>query len=199
MLQNKDQELIKRNARTGLVVLGIVILMVCVSFAAVPLYTLFCKVTGFGGTTRVASELPDTVLDRTVRVNFNADTAPHFPWVFDPEQRFVEIQLGAQGLASYTARNTAGIPVSGTAIFNVTPLKAGKYFHKIQCFCFDEQTLNPGQEVSMPVLFYVDPALDDDPLMDDVHTITLSYTFFPADSKALEEALEAFYNGAEIN
>jgi cytochrome c oxidase assembly protein subunit 11 len=188
------EDLTRKNLRTGLIVLAVVAIMTGMAFAAVPLYSLFCRVTGFGGTPQTADTLPETVLDRRVTVQFNADTDPHMPWDFHPEQREVEIQLGARGLTAFEAHNKAAEPVTGTAIYNVTPLKAGKYFHKIQCFCFDEQVLAPGERISMPVLFYVDPAMADDPSMDDVHTITLSYTFYRSQSKALEEGLEAFYN-----
>ncbi len=191
------EELTRKNARTGLAVIGIVVLMMGLSFAAVPLYDAFCRVTGFGGTTQTAEALPDTILKRTVTVQFNADTSRKLPWVFKPEQRSIKVKLGQRGITAFHARNRENHATVGTALYNVTPLKAGKYFHKIQCFCFDEQVLAPNQEVSMPVLFFVDPAMNDDPNMFDVHTITLSYTFFPAESKALEEALEAFYNEGE--
>ncbi len=183
-----------RNKLTGLAVLAVVAGMLALSFASVPLYNLFCRVTGFGGTTQISQSLPDVVLDRTVTVKFITDTNRSLPWDFGPDQREVEVKLGQDALISYHARNNAKEPVAGTAIYNVTPAKAGKYFHKTQCFCFGEQVLNPGQSVSMPVVFYVDPAMDNDPNMEDVTTITLSYTFFKTDSPALEKALEAFYN-----
>lgn len=189
-----DEELIRKNRKAGMYVFLAVFLMVGVSFAAVPLYDLFCRVTGFGGTTGVSEALPGTVLEREMRIQFNASTSRDMPWNFTPDMRETTIQIGARGLTAYTAHNPTREIVSGTAIYNVTPLKAGKYFHKIQCFCFDEQALNPGQEVSMPVMFYVDPAIADDPNLDDVKTITLSYTFFKADTKALDDALEGFYN-----
>lgn len=185
----------RKNALTGLIVLGVVIGMLGLSFAAVPMYSLFCRVTGFGGTTQTAQALPGQIIDRTITIKFNADISPNMPWDFHPEQREIDVKLGQRGFTAYRAVNKAGIPVTGTALYNVTPLKAGQYFHKIQCFCFDEQTLAPNENVSMPVLFYVDPSMNDDPNMNDVHTITLSYTFYPADSKALEDALEAFYDG----
>lgn len=194
MSTHQDQELVRKNARAGLIVLVVVIGMVGLSFAAVPLYSLFCQVTGFGGTTQVSESLPDTILDRTVTIQFNSDTGREMPWEFTPEERRIDVKLGQRGLTAYHARNPAGKPITGTAIYNVTPLKVGKYFHKIQCFCFDEQTLQPGEDVSMPVMFYVDPAMNDDPNMNDVKTITLSYTFFKTETKALEEALDAFYN-----
>lgn len=111
-----------------------------------------------------------------------------------PEKRSIEVKLGQKGLIAFHAKNKANTPLAGSAIYNVTPLKAGKYFHKVQCFCFDEQILQPGENVSMPVMFYIDPKMNDDPNMDDVQTITLSYTFFTSESEELEQALEDFYN-----
>lgn len=191
-------ELIAKNRRMGFIVMGIVVFMVGLSFAAVPLYDLFCRVTGFGGTTQVSQALPDQVLERKVIIKFNANTSRDMPWQFKPLEREIEVQLGQRGLTSYESYNPTSLPVTGTAIYNVTPLKAGKYFHKIQCFCFDEQLLNPHQRMDMPVMFYVDPAMNDDPNLDDVEVITLSYTFFKTESKALEEALDKFYNDGEI-
>lgn len=193
-LSSHNDELARKNARTGLAVLAFVFFMIGVSFAAVPLYDLFCRVTGFGGTPQTSEQLPNVVLDRTVTVKFNADTGRNMPWEFKPEQREVELKIGARGLTAYEAYNPLSVPVSGTALYNVTPLKAGKYFHKIQCFCFDEQVLQPRERMSMPVMFYVDPAIADDPNMDDITTITLSYTFYKYGTKELDEAQEAFYN-----
>jgi cytochrome c oxidase assembly protein subunit 11 len=191
---SSDNDLVKKNARSGLIVLIIVFGMLGLSFAAVPLYSMFCKVTGFGGTTQTAQNLPDVVLERKVTVQFNADTGRNMPWVFKPEMRSISVQLGQRGFTNFTSRNPTQKSVTGTAIYNVTPLKVGKYFHKIQCFCFDEQTLKAGESVEMPVLFYVDPKMNDDPNMNDVKTITLSYTFFKTETKELEDALEGFYN-----
>lgn len=187
-------EMARKNARLGLTVLAVVLGMAALSYASVPLYNLFCRVTGFGGTTQVADAYPENVLERTVTVQFNADIDRNLAWDFEPEERSIEVKLGQKGLTAFSAHNRTPKPLAGTAIYNVTPLKAGKYFHKVQCFCFDEQILNPGQQVSMPVMFYVDPKMDEDPNMQDVKTITLSYTFFRAESEALEEALEGFYN-----
>jgi len=184
----------RKNTRLGLTVLAVVLGMAALAYASVPLYSLFCRVTGFGGTTQVAQNLPDQVLERRITVKFDAATNRNLPWIFEPEQREIEVQLGQKGLTAYRAKNKANTPTGGTAIYNVTPLKAGKYFHKIQCFCFDEQILQAGQEVSMPVMFYVDPKMNDDPNMNDVQTITLSYTFFKGESEELEDALEDFYN-----
>lgn len=194
MDSQQQQDLIRKNAHTGLMVLAIVIAMIGLSFASVPLYRLFCQATGFGGTTQTAQNLPEQVLERQITVKFNADTGLNMPWDFKPDMREITVHLGEKGLASFTAHSRLPRPTTGTALYNVTPPKAGKYFHKIQCFCFDKQTLEPGQTISMPVVFYVDPALDQDPNMADVKTITLSYTFYEADSKALEDALEGFYN-----
>ena len=191
---DKHAEVSRKNARTGIIVLGVIIAMAGLSYASVPLYNAFCRITGFGGTTQTAEALPGTVLDRTVTVQFNADTHRDLPWYFRPEMREIEVQLGQKGVTAFTARNKTEKPVTGTAIYNVTPLKVGKYFHKIQCFCFDEQTLGPHEEAHMPVLFYVDPKMNEDPDMDDVKTITLSYSFFKAETQELDNALEGFYN-----
>ena len=157
---------------------GLVFAMVGLSFAAVPLYDLFCRVTGYGGTTQVSDVAPTLVLDREVRVRFAAATDRDLPWGFAPQQREMVLKVGESGMAFFSAENHADRPITGMAVFNVAPAKAGLYFNKIQCFCFDEQTLAPGQVVSMPVYFFVDPAIDEDPNLDEVRTITLSYTFF---------------------
>jgi len=191
---NTDNELVRKNARMGLIVLAIVIGMTLLAFASVPLYDLFCRVTGFGGTTQTATDLPDNIIDREITIKFNADSNRDLPWDFKPEMREITIKLGQRGVTSYSAYNKAATPTTGMAVYNVTPLKVGKYFHKIQCFCFDNQTLKAGEKVDMPVLFYVDPQMNEDPNMEDVTTITLSYNFFKSESKALEDATEAFYN-----
>lgn len=183
-----------RNRRVALFVFLTVVLMVGLSFASVPLYNLFCRVTGFGGTTGVAEALPERVLDRVVTIKFDASTAQGMPWRFHPEERERRVRLGERGLTAYRAENPTDHAVTGTALYNVTPDKAGKYFRKIECFCFGEQRLEAGQSVSMPVVFFIDPALDDDPDMADVNVITLSYTFFETGSSDLDKALEGFYN-----
>lgn len=167
-----------RNTRTGLVLLGVVAGMVGLSFASVPLYRVFCQVTGFGGTTQVAEVLPGAVAERVMTVRFNADVDPNLPWRFHPLQRQVRVHVGEPGLAYFRARNMADHGITGVATFNVTPLKVGQYFTKIQCFCFDGQRLEPGQQVDMGVSFFIDPAILEDPNLDDVKTVTLSYTFF---------------------
>ncbi|MDJ0943741.1 MAG: cytochrome c oxidase assembly protein [Kiloniellales bacterium] len=166
-----------RNGRTALVLVGLVAGMIGLSFASVPLYRLFCQVTGFGGTTRVAEALPAQIGERVVTIRFNSDVHPDLPWAFQPVQRAVELRVGESGLAFYKARNLAAEPTTGVSTFNVTPQKAGVYFNKVQCFCFEEQTLQPGEEMEMGVSFFVDPAIEDDPNLADVRTITLSYTF----------------------
>jgi cytochrome c oxidase assembly protein subunit 11 len=170
-----------RRGRVGLTVTLLctaVVAMGGLAYASVPLYQLFCQVTGFGGTTQVADQGADEILDRTIKVRFNADTASGLPWDFRPAQREVELQVGETGMAYYTAVNNSSRPIVGTASYNVTPLKAGPYFSKIDCFCFTEQELAPGEKVEMPVTFFVDPEIADDKNLDDITTITLSYTFF---------------------
>jgi cytochrome c oxidase assembly protein subunit 11 len=157
-----------RNAPTALLLVSLVAGMVGLSFAAVPLYRLFCQVTGFGGTTQVAEALPAAIAERVINVRFNADVDPRLPWSFQPVQRQIAVRVGEAGVATYMARNTDDRPATGSATFNVTPLKAGKYFSKVQCFCFDEQRLEPGQEVEMAVQFFVNPAILDDRNLDDV-------------------------------
>ena len=152
--------------------------MVGLSFAAVPLYRLFCQATGFGGTPIVGGPAAPGATGRTITVRFNADTNPGLPWRFTATQAQLTVGLGEEQLAFYDARNRASQPVTGVSTYNVTPEKAGQYFHKTACFCFDEQTLAPGQEMQFPLSFWVDPAIANDPDTRDVKTITLSYTFF---------------------
>ncbi len=192
--QNDAAVLASKNRRVGLAVLGVVVAMLGLAFASVPLYRLFCQVTGYGGTTQTAEVLPDRILDRRVTVRFDANVSSTLEWDFTPELRHVSVRLGEKGVIAYHARNRADHTVTGTAVYNVTPPKAGPYFHKIQCFCFGEQALAAGEDVSMPVLFFVDPAMDNDPNLADVTEITLSYTFFKAETSELEDALDKFYN-----
>lgn len=154
--------------------------MVGLSFAAVPLYRLFCQVTGFGGTTQVAVAAPGQATDVVFTVRFDANVAPGLPWRFRPAQLNVEVKPGVATLVHYVAENKSRATTHGTATYNVTPTLAGAYFTKMACFCFDEQTLASGQTADMPVSFFVDPAILDDPDLAQVRTITLSYTFFPA-------------------
>ncbi len=172
----------RRNAATGLVLAGVALGMIGLAFAAVPLYTLFCQVTGYGGTSQVAATAPGApqgqAAGRVITVQFDASVARGMPWKFKPVQREVTVRLGEETLAFYTAHNPLGRRVMGTASYNVTPHKAGPYFSKIECFCFTEQVLEPGQSIDMPVSFFVDPDIVNDRNLDDVGTITLSYTFF---------------------
>ena len=153
--------------------------MIGLSFASVPLYRLFCQATGYGGTPRTEGVVRPTHLgESNVTVRFDANVNPSLPWRFHPEQRAVSSRLGEETLVHYTAINLSEWPVTGTATFNVVPDKVAPYFNKLECFCFKEQTLQPGQQVSMPVVFFVDPALADDATARDATTITLSYTFY---------------------
>lgn len=171
-----------RNKRVLLSCVAIVGGMIGLSYASVPLYALFCQVTGYGGTTQVATDAPRDVSEKTIKIRFNADVNSRLPWQFKPEQREITVKLGEDNLAYYMAENLSVKSVTGQALYNVTPLKAGQYFSKIACFCFDEQTLEPGQRVDMPVSFYVDPAIAEDPNTRDVKTITLSYTFYKTEA-----------------
>ena len=174
------------NLRTGLALSVVVVGMVGLSFAAVPLYRLFCQVTGYGGTTQVSEKAPEKTGERNFTVRFDANVDTRLAWDFAPLQRAVDIRVGEQALAFYQARNLTDKTLFGTATFNVTPLKAGQYFNKVECFCFTEQRLEPGEAVEMPVSFYIDPEVSEDIDMDEVTTITLSYTFFE-DSEAYED------------
>lgn len=180
----------KANRRMAIVLVGVSMAMVAAAYAAVPLYQLFCQVTGYGGTTQVAESAPAVAGERLITVRFNADISPDLPWAFQPVQREMTLHVGESGLAFYRAENHSARPTAGTATFNVTPLKAGQYFNKVDCFCFTEQRLEPGASMDMPVSFFVDPAIAEDPNMQEVKTITLSYTFFP-DQQADEQQLGA--------
>ena len=180
----------KQRQSVMLVVLGGVVCgMVGLSFAAVPLYDLFCSVTGFGGTTQTADAAPETIGERTIAVRFNSDVSNDIPWRFKPSQLEVQLHVGEVGLAFYTAKNESDRTILGSATFNVTPLKAGIYFNKVDCFCFEEQVLRPGESAELPVTFFVDPDIVNDRNLDDVTTITLSYTFFNQGEEALKDYL----------
>ncbi len=189
----------KKNRKTLLVTLSVVAAMIILSFASVPLYRKICQVTGWGGTTQELAQNPFTEKDhgREITVRFNADVAMDMPWDFKPEMVSVKVRLGQDGFIVYKARNLGKTAITGTAVYNVTPLEAGKYFYKTQCFCFGEQTLAPGEEVNMPVSFFVDPKILEDYDMRNIKTITLSYTFYRQDSAALEKAVENFINTSD--
>lgn len=176
--------LARRNGRTAVIFAMLVVAMVGLAYASVPLYRMFCQVTGFGGTTmkNVGAEAPGAVVGKIVSVRFDANVSPALPWEFKPERHVERVAVGARDMAFYTAKNLSDQPVTGTATFNVTPAQAGQYFTKIQCFCFTEQTLRPGEKMRMPVVFYVDPKILDDPDASRIEEITLSYTFYPVDS-----------------
>lgn len=171
-----------RKTRTAMLAVAGVVGMTGLGFASVPLYRVFCQVTGLNGTTQVAAAAPGAVRGKIVTVAFDSNIAKAMPWTFAPEQRSERAALGARKMAFFTAKNLSDKPITGTATFNVTPAQAGRYFAKIQCFCFNEQTLQPGEEVRMPVVYFVDPALGTDPDTRNVEEITLSYTFYPVDS-----------------
>lgn len=179
-----NNDLVRRNKFVAFVAVGIVAGMVGMSYAAVPLYKLFCAVTGFGGTTQRADAAPGLILDRDVTVRFNADIGQGLGWKFQPLQRDITLKVGEEALVYYRATNVSDKPLVGMATFNVTPDKTGQYFNKIACFCFTEQRLEPGQSIDMPVSFFVDPRIAEDRNLDDVANIALSYTFFPADNPA---------------
>lgn len=174
-----------RNRRVALFTLLGALAMLGLGYAAVPLYDLFCRVTGFAGTTQRATEaeavsaatLARSAGGREISIRFDASLAAGVPWTFRPEQVTDRVTIGQRDMAIYIARNNSSKAVTGTATFNVEPARAGKYFNKIECFCFTEQTLQPGQEMRMPVQYYIDPKALDDPQMDRVEQITLSYTF----------------------
>ncbi|WNO55193.1 cytochrome c oxidase assembly protein [Stakelama saccharophila] len=159
----------------------IVIVMGGLGFASVPLYRAFCQITGLNGTPQVATAAPGAV-GRTMTVAFDSNVSPRLDWRFEPERRADTVQIGARDMAFFRATNRSDRPLTGTATFNVTPAQAGRYFTKIQCFCFTQQTLAPGETARMPVIFFVDPGILGDPDTRDVEEITLSYTFYPVDS-----------------
>jgi cytochrome c oxidase assembly protein subunit 11 len=179
----------KANRRLGLALVGVVAVMLGAAYASVPLYQLFCQVTGYGGTTQVAESAPAAAGERVFTIRFNADVDPKLPWAFQPVEREMTVKVGESGLALFRAENLSARATAGTATFNVTPLKAGQYFNKVQCFCFTEQRLAPGASIDMPVSFFVDPAIVEDPNLQEVKTITLSYTFFPDQQAADEQQL----------
>ena len=171
----------KAKNKTLIQTVSVVIFMGAMAWASVPFYDWFCRVTGFGGITQVAESGSDTVLSETMKVRFDASLERNMPWEFKPAQREMEIQIGATGLAFYEAYNPTDRPVAGTASYNVTPYEAGGFFSKIDCFCFEEQILMPGERVQMPVTFFVDPEIVDDRDAKYTKVITLSYTFYEKD------------------
>ena len=169
----------RRHLLVALCMAGLAFGMVGLSYAAVPLYQIFCQVTGYGGTTQRAERAPDTVLDRKITIRFDANVGRGMGWKFRPVQRSMELKIGESALAFYEAINLTKTKLTGTATFNVSPEAAGSYFNKIECFCFTEQTLQPGARADMPVTFFIDPEIVNDPEARNIKEITLSYTFFP--------------------
>ena len=189
--------------RTAARLFGVVLVMGSLAWASVPLYDLFCRVTGWGGTTDVAESPPHEPLEEVITVRFDASTASGMPWEFRPEQVKMPIRIGAAGVASYEAYNPTSRTIAGTASFNVAPFSAGAHFSKIDCFCFELQVLKPGQRVSMPVSFFIEPAILDDPDARFVKTITLSYTFhevdLPEDHRSEQAALGEDGTDSQLN
>lgn len=186
------------NSRIAVMLVGVVISMGALAWAAVPFYSWFCQVTGYGGTPSIRTEGASEVLDELVTVRFDANTEPGMPWEFRPVQREITLKIGETGMAFYEAYNPTDRVVAGTASYNVSPVLAGYYFTKIQCFCFTEQVLQPGERVEMPVVFYVDPELVTDRDAGRIRNITLSYTFYetelPKEQAGLSPARTADYN-----
>ncbi len=192
-----------RNSRTVLKLVSVGVFMGGLAWASVPLYDWFCRVTGFGGATNVADSGSDEILDQVITVRFDASQERGFPWTFKPMQREMEIRIGETGLAFYEAYNPTDRPIAGSSSYNVTPYEAGGYFVKIDCFCFQEQVLQPGERVEMPVTFFVDPDIVEDRDAKFVHTVTLGYTFYqidlPEDDRAAGEDQQAALTGAETD
>ena len=180
---------VDRNARLAWRLVAVMIGMLALAYAASPLYEVFCKATGFAGTPVVAQQGERPLLERAVSVRFDSNVDPNLPWRFQPLEREIKVKLGEERLIHYRVTNVSQRPIVGTATYNVTPEPAGPWFNKLQCFCFTEQLLLPGQSVDMPVVFFVDPAMDQDRRYDDVRTITLSYTFFEAKTERAKTLL----------
>ncbi len=174
----KKPILSKKNNQLAIAIAFLFLGMLALAFAFVPLYNIFCKVTGYGGATQRAIKISNNIGEKRIKVRFDANIEKNLDWEFVPLQNEVEVVTGENALVFYKAKNLSDQPIIGTAVYNVTPFKAGIYFNKIQCFCFQEQLLQPGQEVMMPVSFFVDPEFDQDKNMEYVDTITLSYRFY---------------------
>ncbi|WP_375687179.1 cytochrome c oxidase assembly protein [Pseudooceanicola sp. LIPI14-2-Ac024] len=181
----------KGTTKTLVLTLGTVVTMGALAWASVPFYNWFCRVTGFGGVTQTAEAGSDTILDKTIKVRFDANTDPGMPWQFKPMQREVEIRIGETGIAFYEAYNPTDRVIAGTASYNVAPYDAGYYFTKIDCFCFTQQVLQPGERVEMPVTFYVDPEMVEDRDAKYIQRIVLSYTFYETDLPESEDLAAA--------
>lgn len=173
------------NTKTLFILSGVGVAMLGLGFASDPLYDTFCRVTGYGGTPKIADDNLSEIVDRTVTVEFDSNVSDELPWKFRPDQRRMDVKLGQSGLAYYTVENTSDEVVTGVANFNVMPIKAAPFFIKTDCFCFEEQTIQPGEKLNLPVIFFVDPQLDEDSRLDEIKSMTLSYTFFPTEAGAM--------------
>lgn len=176
-------DLPRRHRRVAMICASVVVAMVGMAYAAVPLYRLFCQVTGYGGTTQRAERPSNMILAQTVNVRFDSNVSRGLNWEFTPLQRTIDVRVGENTLVYYKARNLSDHPLTGTASFNVAPDGVGAYFNKLECFCFTEQTLQPGESIEMPVSFFVDPAMMDDKDARRIRQITLSYTFYGAEPR----------------
>jgi len=188
---NPNRKVVLSLCVTALAMLGL-------GFASKPLYDTFCRVTGYGGTTRVAEQMSETIAEREIKVRFDANVASDLGWTFKPDDVAITVKLGQNALAYYTATNDTKYPVVGTASYNVSPIKAAPYFSKLECFCFTEQRLEPGETVSMPVLFFVDPEMENDKRLDEIKTITLSYTFHLAPNPS-EDAVRTAQRQSQLD
>ena len=189
----------KANQKTAIYALGVVFFMGAMAWASVPLYDLFCRVTGYGGYTNVSEVESEIILDETITIRFDASLERDMPWEFMPVERQVEVKLGETALAFYEAYNPTSRPIAGSASYNVTPYGAGSFFNKIDCFCFQEQILQPGERVQMPVTFFVDPELVNDKDAKFAKTITLSYTFYEIDLPVDEAKFNSNYPSTDLN
>lgn len=189
-----NQNLSQSNRKVAVACFGMFAFMVGAAYAAVPLYDLFCRVTGFAGTTQVADAESDLVIERQITVRFDGNVNHALPWKFKPMQRSVTLKMGKTAQLAYVATNTGAHQTVGTSTYNVSPPTAGAYFNKLDCFCFTEQTLEAGETVEMPVVFFVDPEMNEDPDLEHVKEITLSYTFFPVEQP--EQPVAARTNSA---
>lgn len=191
-MSTAQADLSNKNTRSALLAGLLGLGMLAMGYAAVPLYEIFCRVTGYGGTTQRVDQAQAATVQattKTMSIRFDSNVNPALPWSFKPEQAVDRVSVGSRDMAIFLAKNNSDQPVVGTATFNVTPALAGKYFNKVQCFCFTEQLLKPGQTMRMPVLYYVDPAILGDPETKNIEEITLSYTFYPSkDGKAVDPA-----------
>jgi cytochrome c oxidase assembly protein subunit 11 len=177
-----DPDMARRNKRVAFAGLFLAAGMVGLAYASVPIYQLFCQITGFGGTTQVAGDAPKGAIARQMTVRFDSNVANDLAWTVTPAAHVTD-NIGKVDTVNYVATNNSDKPISGMAVFNVSPERAGVYFNKIECFCFTEQTLQPGETADMPIVFFVDPELDDNSELDTINEITLSYTFYASDNE----------------